>query len=133
MTVEERFAAVIATLRRDPSITEAKMFGARGLGIGGKYFAMLYKGQLVVKLPNERIQTLVASRHAVFFDPGMGRLMKEWAAVSPEAKVTWLDLAKEARDFVAAADAAGRGKTPRRKTAGRKAPTHKAAGRKARG
>ncbi len=130
MGAEERFEAVIETLRRDPRITEAKMFGARGLGIGGKYFAMLYKGRLVVKLPNERIQTLVASRHAVFFDPGMGRLMKEWAAISLEAKVTWLDLAKEARDFVAAGAGA---KPARRKAPKQKAAGQKTAGRKARG
>ena len=35
------------------------------------------------------------------FDPGIGRLMKEWVAVATRAKGEWLSLADEARAFVA--------------------------------
>jgi hypothetical protein len=33
------------------------------------------------------------------FDPGHGRLMKEWLTVT-SAKASWFDLAKEAHEFV---------------------------------
>ena len=116
MDAEEQFRSVVEVLLRYPKITESKMFGAPGLKIGGKYFAMLYKSKLVVKLPNERVTALVASRDGEFFDPGHGRMMKEWLSVGPRARVQWLGLVKEARDFVAAgAGDAGRKKAPGRK------------------
>jgi hypothetical protein len=51
---------------------------------------MLSKGRLVVKLPRQRIDALVATGAGERFDPGHGRLMKEW-----------LPLAREALAFVA--------------------------------
>jgi hypothetical protein len=116
MDAEEQFVSVVETLLRDPKITESKMFGTPGLKIGGKYFAMLYKGQLVVKLPTDRVSALVASRDGEFFDPGHGRLMKEWVSVGPKTRAPWLGLAKEARDFVAS----GAGDASRKKAPGRK-------------
>jgi len=114
MDAEEQFRSVVEALLRDPKITESKMFGAPGLKIGGKYFAMLYKGKIVVKLPNDRVRVLVASRDGEFFDPGHGRMMKEWVSVEPRARVQWLGLVKEARDFVAAgAGGAGSRKKPK--------------------
>ncbi len=68
--------------------------------LDGKVFAMLVKGKLVVKLPKERVDALVASGDGQHFDPGHGRLMKEWVAIAPVTKEKWLSLAKEARDFV---------------------------------
>jgi hypothetical protein len=57
------------------------------------------RGNLVVKLPKERVDVLVASGQGENFDPGHGRLMREWVAVlSTEA--SWLDLVREANDFV---------------------------------
>ncbi|MBI4234452.1 MAG: hypothetical protein HY686_08430 [Chloroflexi bacterium] len=79
------------------------MFGSPGLKVGGKFFACLVKGKLVVKLPKGRVDALAASGHGEHFDPGMGRLMKEWVAVAPLAEGDWLALATEARDFVASA------------------------------
>jgi hypothetical protein len=42
---------------------------------------------------------LVASRVGEQFDPGHGRLMKGWLTVT-SAKASWVELAKEAHDFV---------------------------------
>jgi len=100
MDTEKAFASVAAMLRKDPRVTEARMFGATGLRAGDKFFAMLYKGHLVVKLPRDRVEALVASGDGQYFDPGHGRLMKEWVAVGPEAESRWRSLAQEARAFV---------------------------------
>src|SRR3972149_9892610 len=83
MDPEKVFERVMTTLRRDARVGEAKMFGAIGLKVGDKYFAMLYKGKLVVKLPAERVSALVAAGDGKYFDPGHGRLMKEWIAFAP--------------------------------------------------
>jgi hypothetical protein len=60
-------------------------------------------GQLVVMLPRQRVDALIAAGIGTRFDPGHGRLMKEWLALNPSADQEWLPLAREALEF-------GRGK-----------------------
>jgi hypothetical protein len=45
---------------------------------------MFGRGRLVVKLPKERVDEMVEARKAERFNPGHGRLMKEWAALRSE-------------------------------------------------
>jgi TfoX/Sxy family transcriptional regulator of competence genes len=101
VTSDELFESIAAKFLSDEAITRKKMFGSTGLSIGGKVFAMLVKGNLVVKLPRERVGMLVSSGKGAPFDPGHGRLMKEWVVVEATAGNDWLNLAEEARDFVA--------------------------------
>jgi hypothetical protein len=74
-----------------------------GLRVGGKIFAMLVRGELVVKLPRSRVDELVDAGITVRFDAGKGRPMTEWASVGPEASRRWRGLVEEARAFVGAA------------------------------
>jgi hypothetical protein len=64
-------------------------------------FALFTQGTLVVKLPKPRVAALVAAKIGKPFDPGHGRLMKEWLTVT-DPKARWPDLAREAHAFVAA-------------------------------
>lgn len=96
-----QFAPIVEAFHGDARVAQAHMFGSSALKVNGKVFAMLRKGGLVVKLPAERIEALIGAHLAERFDPGHGRLMKEWAAIKPKAKEQWLKLAKEARQFVA--------------------------------
>jgi TfoX/Sxy family transcriptional regulator of competence genes len=102
VVADELFASVAEAFRGQPAVTQSKMFGAPGLKVGGKVFACLVKGKLVVKLRRERVEALLESGYAERFDPGMGRVMKEWVAVEPRTADEWLGLAAEAREFVAA-------------------------------
>lgn len=70
----------------DASSARANSFGANTLKVKGKIFAMPMRGALVVKLPRQRAATLVDSGAAAFFDPGQGRLMKEWVALAGPAE-----------------------------------------------
>jgi hypothetical protein len=105
---EKRFADIVASLRRKRGVTapsEAaggrRAFGSSGLKVDNKVFAMVSsKGEFVVKLPRPRVDALVASGDGTRFDPGHGRLMKEWLVISPTSKLDWLSLAKEALAFV---------------------------------
>jgi hypothetical protein len=56
---------------------------------------------LVVKLPKARVDALVAAGEGRRFDPGHGRLMKEWLSLEPVSELEWLPLAREAMAFVA--------------------------------
>jgi hypothetical protein len=96
----EAWQDVLDTLAGNPGITRKGMFGADGLGLAGKYFAMTWKGALVAKLPRDRVDALVASRIGTHFDPGMGRPMREWIQV-PVGAGDWVALAEEALAFVA--------------------------------
>ena len=105
ITPEERFATIVEALLSNPDITppsDAKGFGSSGLKIHNKIFAMLVKGKLVVKLPKPRVDALIAKGVGERFDPRQdGRLMKEWVSVEPSSEEAWLDLSREAMEFVA--------------------------------
>jgi hypothetical protein len=106
-------STIAAALRRDAALAplvadyEARLdapgraFGKNGLKVGGKLFALFTQGTLVVKLPKARVAELVAKGQGEPFDPGHGRLMKEWLTVR-SGKATWARLAREAHDFVKA-------------------------------
>jgi hypothetical protein len=103
---ERHYASIAQTLCREPGVTlgtsAKKGFGSSALCINGKIFAMLSsKNDFVVKLPRKRVDLLVAAGSAKRFDPGHGRLMKEWLVVGPRGNEDWLLVAKEAMRFVA--------------------------------
>ncbi len=57
-------------------------------------------GGLVVKLPRERVDALIATGRGRPFGAGKGRPMKEWVTVTTDAEETWASLAREALQFV---------------------------------
>jgi len=73
--------------------------GASTLKVDGKIFAMLARGELVLKLSRQHVDDLVASGLGMRFDPGHGRLMKEWV-VFPPARGSHCRSQGEARRFV---------------------------------
>ena len=66
----------------------------------GKIFAMLVHGRLVVKLPAKRVEALVEDGTGHRFDPGHGRIQREWLDVGADSYETWLALAMESEAFV---------------------------------
>ncbi len=108
ITPEERFAKIVKALRNHSGVTppsdatqSKKRFGSSGLKIRDKIFAMISsKSEFVVKLPQHRVDALIASGKGKRFDPGHGRLMKEWLTVETTSDEGWLRLAKEAMEFV---------------------------------
>ncbi|MGH2489621.1 MAG: MmcQ/YjbR family DNA-binding protein [Candidatus Limnocylindria bacterium] len=91
------FAALAETYLALPDVTAGTGFGGSpGLRRHGKIFAMLVRGSLVVKLPRERAEEIVASGDATAFDPGHGRLMREWIEVPVGRADDWAVLVEEA-------------------------------------
>jgi len=78
-----------------------RAFGSTSLKTDGKIFAMLVRGRLVVKLPAARVAQLVDDGAGERFDPGHGRIQKEWLSVSAEDAAVWRALATEAEAYVA--------------------------------
>ena len=104
MTPEERFEALVDAFIAQPGVTPpqagGKAFGSNALKVHNKIFAMLRGGRLVVKLPRQRVQALVAAGAGAPIEPGTGRVMKEWLALDPKSSEDWVVLADEARAFV---------------------------------
>ncbi len=72
------FAQLASGLLDEPRIQQGTGFDSiPGLRADKKIFAMLCRGELVVKLPRHRVDQLVDARRD-------GRLMKEWATIPPE-------------------------------------------------
>ena len=101
--VHPDFARVVKAFAKDRHVTlpgNGKGFGSSALKVNGRIFAMMSsRGKFVVKLPKERVTELVKTGKGSYFDPGHGRLMKEWLEVKV-VKAQWIALAKEAREFV---------------------------------
>ena len=104
MSGESRYADLagkLASRRGVTRVTEGKGFGSSGqLKVGGKIFAMLVRGSLVVKLPASRVAELVRAGDGVYFDAGKDKPMREWFVLSPTSSRRWLSLAEEALSFV---------------------------------
>jgi hypothetical protein len=95
------FGAVAAALLREPDVDEGTGFGTNpGLRTGGKIFAMLVDGELVVKLPANRCTDMVAAGSARVFEVGRRR-MREWVRVADVDETHWHQLAQQARAYVA--------------------------------
>lgn len=97
--LDPRFRPIVDAFARAPHVTVGKMMSSHGLKVNGKIFAMFGRGQFVVKLPREKVDELVDSGRGQRFDPGHGRLMKEWVVVAA-GQADWVELAKQAHQFV---------------------------------
>jgi hypothetical protein len=98
------FLVVVNAFANDPHVTppgSGHRFGdRRALKVNGKIFAMMSsKGDFVVKLSTERVSELVRVGRGAAFDPGRGRLMKQWLVVTAGHDF-WVPLAHEARQLV---------------------------------
>lgn len=96
------FAQLASRLLDEPRVQQGTGFGSvPGLRADKKIFAMLCRGELVVKLPRHRVDQLVADGTAERRNARRdGRRMKEWATIPPEHSHTWESLAIEALRFV---------------------------------
>ena len=103
ITPEQRYAELVMAFLHRPGITqEGRGFGSSALKVRGKMFATLSsKGAFVVKLPRARVAALAAAGEGRPFEPGPGRVMKEWLELGATSGQDWALLAEEALAFVA--------------------------------
>jgi hypothetical protein len=100
---ERRYAAIVAELTAEPGVVQSvkRGFAQYGLKVDGKLFASPWrKGGLILKLPRSRVVWLSEAGDGRPFDPTHGRPMKEWIVINDDAAIDWLDLAREAMEFV---------------------------------
>ena len=83
-------------------------FGRLACRFNGKIFVMFVRGRLVLKLPEARVDDLIAAGHGGRFDANKGTPMREWLSLDPASDQPWLPLAMEALSFARSATAGHR-------------------------
>ncbi|MBI4493066.1 MAG: TfoX/Sxy family protein [Chloroflexi bacterium] len=73
-----------AALPEDARVERRKMFGYPCAFVGGNMFAGLHEARLIVRLPEEARETLLALEGACSFEPMAGRPMREYVVVPPQ-------------------------------------------------
>lgn len=97
-----RYEDLVDDLLGEPGVTPPRGgagFGRSAIKYNGKIFAMLVRGQVVLKLPETRVDELTAAGDGVRFDANKGTAMREWLALRRDAGQDWLALAREALAF----------------------------------
>ena len=95
MTVEENWLNIKAQFLKLPEVQKQ----GESLKIRKKMFAMLNKGRYIVKLPKERVEKLLNSGNGLPYDPGNGKIMKEWVIIPEDYPDKWIEYASEAKEF----------------------------------
>ena len=98
---EARFwttAAIVMTL---PGVTRSTMMGYPCLRVEKKFFATFDRdtGDLIVKLPIDRVNQLIAEGAGRAFSPA-GRRFREWVALPVSSEREWPAYLDEALAFV---------------------------------
>ena len=99
---EDRYADLVDELAGSAGVTPPQGgggFGRTGLRFQKKIFAMFVRGRLVLKLPAERVDEVIAAGDGIRFDANKGTPMREWLSLDPGSGQAWLPLAREALDF----------------------------------
>jgi hypothetical protein len=103
---EARYEELVDALVGIPGVTPPRGgggFGRTALRCERKIFVMWVRGQLVLKLPADRVDELIADGAGVRFDANKGTPMQEWLSLDPDSGLAWLPLAREALDFARSA------------------------------
>ncbi len=93
------FVPVVEAFAGDEQVSLGKMLVSAGLKVNGRFFALVAHDRLVVKLPRERVRTLIADGTGGPFDRGTGQPLAEWVSI-PAGSTDWIAIAREARRFV---------------------------------
>ena len=99
MDSQARYDQLVADVTdRHPEVTPGKMFGMPCLKRGGKVVAGHWKdGGLTVKLVDPAAREEALALDGVdLFDPGMGRVMREWVLVPAAQADRWDALVERA-------------------------------------
>jgi hypothetical protein len=107
---DPRYEDLIDALLGEPGVTppQGSGFGRSACRFNGKIFVMFVRGRLVLKLPEARVDDLIAAGHGGRFDANKGTRMREWLSLDPASDQPWLPLAMEALSFARSATAGHR-------------------------
>ena len=95
------FADISTSALAHPHVATGTMMGFPCLRVAGAFFASCdpRTGDLIIKLPRERVQLLIRAGIGKPFAPA-GRIFHEWVLIDDRDETRWAELIDEARIFV---------------------------------
>ncbi|MEU4497534.1 MmcQ/YjbR family DNA-binding protein [Streptomyces sp. NPDC023998] len=95
------FTDISAPALAHPDVATGTMMGFPCLRVAGAFFASCdpHTGDLVVKLPRERVEELITAGIGKPFAPA-GRTFREWVLIDDRDEARWTELIDEALLFV---------------------------------
>jgi hypothetical protein len=90
------YASVKAHFEDVAGVTVNAGRGAQGLKVGKKMFAMFSKGDLLLKMPPEQVDALIAAERGLPYDPGNGKVMKNYVLIPAARQSSWIELCEAA-------------------------------------
>ena len=98
------FAELTESLRANPEVEQGRMLSSPGLRVQGRFFAFVGSDdQLIVKVPEEQVRTMVESGIAQPLSM-RDRVMKEWVCLdlpqTPADEQSWTDAIANALVYV---------------------------------
>lgn len=94
--MSDPYAAVKAHFGNVDGVIVNSGRGAQGLKVGKRMFAMFYKGDLLLVLPPERVETLINEGIGLPYDPGTGKVMRNRVLIPAAKNRFWIKLCREA-------------------------------------
>ena len=92
------YSEIKAHFATDPEVEVLKGRGAQGIKREGKLFVMFMKGDLIVKLPEHRVNEIIDIGDGVSFDPGTGKPMKNRVLIPARKRDMWIKYSIEAKN-----------------------------------
>ena len=84
---------------KDRDVTVLSGRGAQGIKQGKKLIVMFMKGEIIVKLPANRVSEIITSGEGEAYDPGTGKPMKNWVLIPETRKDLWIKYCEEAKNY----------------------------------
>lgn len=103
VSAEEQFGVLVGALAGKDGVvlgSGKRGFGSDALQVDGRIFAMVTGGRVVLKLPSDRVSSLIERGDGSPFGAGKGRPMREWVMLEEGAADSLLELGREAHAFV---------------------------------
>jgi len=100
---QEHKEVIDALLLQIPGVDPGRMFGYPAYYKDGKMFACIYGNGVAIKIPKDRVDSLVGQGGIVRFRPMGRRQMKEWIQIDRERSEDYrndLEILKISIDYV---------------------------------
>jgi hypothetical protein len=97
--MQDVYADVAAHFANIDGVSVNSGRGSQGIKFGKRMFVMFYKGQLLVKLPPDRVSDLIRTKVGLSFDPGTGKPMKDRVIIPESKKELWIQFSEESRQY----------------------------------